>query len=106
MIRMARKRGFLKGKTFGGIPIMKIVTYGIGAGVSGLVGSQVRKFIPQISNFAEIGGGLAMIILGKKIHPIVKDIGIGILIKEVGDLVEKQVGGFGATTTNSGAWTW
>ena len=88
-----------------GLPIMKIVTYGAGAGLSGLIGQQVSKIGVIPSNLAEPVAGLAMVMFGRKIHPIVKDLGVGILIKEVGDLIEKNVV-VGLGTSTDGTWSW
>jgi len=84
------------------IPIKTILIYGVGAGISGFAGSQVRKYVPQVSGYAEIAAGLGMVLFGSKLHPMVRQLGIGILIKEVGDFVEKNVPAISGNTSNSG----
>lgn len=97
---MAKRR---KSRMFAGVPVMKIATYGAGAGISGLAGSQLTK-VGVPTNLAEPVAGLLMVVFGRKLHPIVRDLGMGILIKEVGDFVEKAVGGI--TVTGNSSWTW
>lgn len=62
---------------------------GVGAGSAGLVGGIMNQFVPQLpSNLATGAAGIALCYIGK--GPV-KQIGKGIVIKTIGDLIEDNV---------------
>lgn len=84
---------------------------GVGAGASGALGGMVKKYIPQVpDNYAEAVAAVGLVMFGGKVHPALRTVGKGAMIKVIGDLVETNVmprlttGGSVAVGT-SGGWT-
>jgi hypothetical protein len=84
---------------------------GIGAGLAGVAGSQVNKYLPQLSgNIAEGAAGAGVMFASKYMGGnMVRTIGKGMLIKAIGDLIEDNVvpkimGSVTATSTTSTGW--
>lgn len=85
--------------------LMTLLWMGVGAGSAGAIGGVVNSYAPQISS--NIGAGIAGYGLMTMTKGVGKNIGKGMLIKSVGDLIEDNVmplimgSGSSTQTTNS-----
>jgi hypothetical protein len=106
---MAKRRFHRSKKSLlGGINLMKVLTYGAGAGFAGTLGAKVNNWSKGklTGNVAEAGAGLLAYFVGKWARvQIVKDIGVGCMIKATGDFVEDnivpKISGLNSETTNT-----
>ncbi len=84
--RRSRKVGL------GGLLSQDTLLLGVGAGASGVLGGYVQKYAPQIpNNYAEAAAAAALVMFGGRLHPKLKVVGKGVMIKVIGDFVETNV---------------
>jgi len=71
------------------IDAMSLLARGFGSGTAGVAGALANKVFPTVAgNTAELGAGVGITYFGKG---RVKQVGEGILIKAIGDLVEDHI---------------
>jgi hypothetical protein len=86
--RRSRRSGF----GLGGLLSKDTLLLGVGAGASGALGGLVKQYAPQVpDNYAEAVAAVGLVMFGGKLHPALKTVGKGAMIKVIGDLVEAQV---------------
>lgn len=78
--------------------LLKLAVKGVGAGLSGWVNAQVSRIVPAVGAWGSFVVGAALYAFGERAHEYLKDLGEGMLIASIGQIVARYVSTAAAAT--------